>query len=74
MEVRNRMTQYTAEVEFGMPEPNTGSKFYATAESPEEATSRAVDYVPSVGTVFRVGVWTGSRDERPESGHENGLL
>lgn len=69
------MTQYTAEVDFGMPAPNESSKrFYATAKTPQEAKDLAVHYVPGAGAIHRVGVWSGDKDDRPDGGHENGLL
>lgn len=74
--LENPMTSYyTAEVEFGMPAPNESPrKFYATAETPEEAKDLAVQYVPSAGSIHRTGVWSGSKSDRPDSGHEDGIL
>lgn len=43
--------------------------------SPQQAKDKVVrDYIPSEATLWRVGLWYGSPEDRPESGHQDGIL
>lgn len=70
----NRGT-YTAEVEYSAPEGD-GETLRRTEEdsTPRMTADYAVGQVPSDATIHRVGVWSGTVQDRPESGHESGLL
>lgn len=43
--------------------------------TPEDAKDTVVSkYVPSEATLWRIGVWHGQAEDRPESGHQTGIL
>jgi len=65
--------QYTAEVEYSLPETDDTRKRTASYRTVNGAKDRAVDKVPLDANIWRVGVWTGTVSDRPESGHEEGL-
>ena len=43
--------------------------------SPHEAKDKVVrDYVPLEATLWRVSLWYGNIDDRPDGGHQNEIL
>lgn len=43
--------------------------------SPQEAKDKVVrDYVPLEATLWRVSLWYGSPEDRPDGGHQDGIL
>lgn len=66
---------YTAEVEYSAPDGDSKTLYRTEENSTARLTADyAVSQVPSDATIFRVGVWSGTIQERPDSGHESGLL
>lgn len=43
--------------------------------TPEDAKDAVIsEYVPLDATLWRVGVWHGTADNRPDGGHQTGIL
>lgn len=66
---------YTAEVEYSQPDGEAATRTVTQSNTtPGTVKDEAVSRVPTAPTIHRVGVWSGGPDERPEGGHEEGLL
>lgn len=53
----------------------TVSQWEFQNRDPAEAKNFVVRHcVPSQATIWRVGLWSGTTDNRPDGGHETGLL
>lgn len=67
----------TVEAEYtrdGCEKPTIG-RWTFEGVSPHEAKDRVVsDCVPLAATLWRVGLWHGSVEGRPDGGHETGIL
>ena len=67
----------TVEADYTLPyrdEPIT-HRWPFEGVSPHEAKDKVVrDYVPLEATLWRVGLWYGSPENRPDGGHQDGIL
>lgn len=67
----------TVEAEYTIDRNSVGTLSQWTLEnrSPAEAKDFVVRHcVPLHATLWRVGLWYGTPDDRPEGGHESGIL
>ena len=67
----------TVEAEYTLPgcENQTTQHWTFEGVSPHQAKDKVVcDYVPYEATLGRVGLWYGSPEDRPDGGHQTGIL
>lgn len=65
----------TVEAEYSLGDTGQTHHWTFSDRTPTEAHDYVVGHcVPLDATLFRVGVWSGTPADRPESGHEPGLL
>jgi hypothetical protein len=67
----------TVEVEFTIDKnsKSTVSQWTFQNRSPTDAKDFVVRHcVPHQATLWRVGLWSGTVDDRPDGGHESGIL
>lgn len=74
---RRSTAPVTVEAEYSTPGNDEGITqtwtFYDW--TPEDARDAVIsDYVPLDATLWRVGVWYGEADDRPDGGHKNGIF
>ena len=67
----------TVEAEYTLPgcEDRTTLHWTFKGVSPHQAKDNVVsDFVPYEATLERVGLWYGSPEDRPDGGHQTGIL
>lgn len=67
----------TVEVEYTPPERDVQitQQWSFEGVTPKQAKERVVrEYVPGEATLWRVGLWHGTPKDRPDGGHETGIL
>lgn len=72
-----RSAPVTVEAEYSQPGSDAQTTKQWTFEelSPRKAKEVVVsEYVPYEATLWRVGVWHGQSEDRPDGGHEAGIL
>lgn len=74
----SQQSVYTAEVTYSIQSEHEHQTRTITrtleARSPNSVKDYTVQQVPGDATIHRVGVWTGTKSDRPDAGHEHGLL
>lgn len=72
-----RNGRITVEAQFTLTgcEEQTTQHWTFEGVSPQGAKDKVVrEYVPYEATLSRVGLWYGSPEDRPEGGHQDGIL
>ena len=72
-----RDSSVTVEVEMTLPgnEKATTQQWTFEQHSPQQAKETVVsECVPSDATLWRIGLWPGTVNDRPDGGHEDGIL
>lgn len=72
-----RYGRITVEAQFTLTGCEEQTTRFWTLEgvSPQEAKDKIIrEYVPSEATLWRVGLWYGLPEDRPEGGHQDGIL
>lgn len=67
----------TVEAQYTLPrcEEQTTTQWTLEGVSPQQAKDKVVrDYIPYEATLWRVGLWYGSPEDRPDGGHQDGIL
>lgn len=67
----------TVEAEYSYPsrEEQTTKHWTLEGVSPQQAKDKVIrEYVPSEATLWRVGLWVGTPEDRPDGGHQDGIL
>lgn len=67
----------TVEAEYSLPGNDDAviKQWTFEQESPSQAKEIVeTRYVPFLATLWRIGVWYGTSEDRPDSGHESGIL
>lgn len=67
----------TVEAEYSFPGNDDAviQQWTFKQESPSQAKEVVeTHYVPLEATLWRIGVWYGTSEDRPDSGHETGIL
>lgn len=67
----------TVEAEYTLPgsDEQTTQQWMFEQRSPQQAKDVVMSkYIPYEATLWRIGLWYGSPDDRPDGGHEAGIL